>query len=156
MSITAEHPAAPAQQTTAQGSAARNMEVMQEVYAAFTRGDVETAAGYWRDDCTHFYPGHSPLAGAHRGIESALGFAGRMFEITEGQIEMTILDLGASEAAAYARVHTAYRKGDLHLEMMFVNISTIVDGQIQDFWTLPEDQYAVDEFWHAALAAEAA
>lgn len=137
-------------------SAAENLKVMQQVYDAFLIGDVDRAATFWNEDCTHFYPGTSPLAGAHSGIESALGFAGKMFEITQGRISMTILDLGASDEAAYARVHTEYRTDTQRLEMMFVNISTIVNGKIQDFWTLPEDQYAVDAFWNAALAEQAA
>jgi uncharacterized protein len=124
-----------------------NVELMRNVYDAFTKGDVQTAAGYWTEDCVHYYPGRSVLAGAHAGIDSALEFAGRMFELTGGRIEMEILDIGASDDRAFAVVNTRYAKDDKTLEMRFINVSAITDGKISAFWTYPDDQYAVDEFW---------
>lgn len=133
-----------------------NAQLMRDVYAAFTVGDVQRAASYWTPDCIHHYPGRSPLAGSHEGIESALAFAGRMFELTHGGIEMEILDIGASDAYSYALVRTVYRLGERVLEMPFVNVSRIVDGKIAEFWTYPDDQNSIDEFWEYAIAANAA
>jgi ketosteroid isomerase-like protein len=125
-----------------------NVELMRNVYDAFTKGDVETAASYWTPDCVHYYPGHSPLSGEHRGVESAIAFAGQMFEMTQGQIEMEVLDIGASDDHAFAVLNTKYnRPGKGPLEMRFVNVAAIRNGKIASFWTYPDDQYAIDEFW---------
>jgi ketosteroid isomerase-like protein len=124
-----------------------NVVLMTKVYEAFTRGDVAGAAVYWTDDCTHYYPGRSPLAGSHQGIESANAFAGKMFELTKGRIRMEIEEVGASENYAFALVHTKYERDDRKLDMRFVNIARIQDGKIAEFWTYPDDQYATDEFW---------
>jgi ketosteroid isomerase-like protein len=125
-----------------------NVQLMKNVYDAFTVGDVQTAAGYWTEDCVHHYPGRSQLAGSHRGVESALKFAGKMFELCQGNIQMEILDIGASDDYAFALVRTSYARGGKSLkDMPFVNISRIEDGKIAEFWTYPDDQYAVDEFW---------
>lgn len=124
-----------------------NVVLMKKVYEAFTRGDVEGAAAYWTDDCVHHYPGRSPLAGSHQGIESANEFAGKMFEITRGRIRMEIEEVGASEHYAFALVQTDYERDDRKLSMRFVNIAQIKDGKIAEFWTYPDDQYATDEFW---------
>jgi uncharacterized protein len=126
-----------------------NVELMRSVYDAFTKGDVETAASYWTPDCVHYYPGHSVLSGAHEGVQSAIEFAGKMFELTHGQIQMEVLDIGASDEHAFAVLNTKYAKGDRHLEMRFVNVAAIRGGKIASFWTYPDDQYAIDEFWNA-------
>ena len=124
-----------------------NIELMSQVYAAFTRGDLEAASSFWTEDCTHHYPGRSPLSGSHQGIESAVSFATKMFELTQGRIEMAIQEIGASDNYAFALVDTKYERDGKKLHMPFVNVSRIKDGKISEFWTYPADQYAIDEFW---------
>lgn len=124
-----------------------NARVMEEVYAAFTVGDVQKAAGHWTKDCVHHYPGKSELSGSHEGLESALAFAGRMFELCQGQIQMEIKEIGASDTMAFATVYTRYERNGKKLGMPFINVARMQDGLIAEFWTYPDDQYAVDEFW---------
>lgn len=124
-----------------------NAVLMSEVYDAFTRGDLEAASSYWTDDCVHHYPGRSPLSGSHQGIDSALSFATKMFELTQGRIQMEIEEIGASDNYAFAVVNTRYERDGKKLEMQFVNVSRIKGGKVAEFWTYPDDQYAIDEFW---------
>jgi hypothetical protein len=124
-----------------------NVTLMKNVYDAFTTGDLARAGSYWTEDCVHHYPGRSQLAGTHHGIDQATAFASRMFELTGGNIRMEVRDIGASDDRAFAVVHTRYGRDDKSLEMSFVNVAEVRDGRIAEFWTLPEDQYAVDEFW---------
>lgn len=124
-----------------------NVQLMRDVYAAFAVGDVETAASYWTKDATHHYPGRSIMAGSHAGLDNALAFAGRMFELTEGRLTMEVLDIAGSDEYVYARVFTTYAMGDKKLDMPFINIMRVENGKVAEFWTYPHDQYAVDEFW---------
>ena len=124
-----------------------NAELMSQVYDAFTRGDLEAASAYWTDDCVHHYPGRSALSGSHQGLESATEFASKMFELTQGRIQMEIHEIGASDNHAFALVNTKYEREGKKLEMQFVNVTRIQDGKIAEFWTYPDDQYAIDEFW---------
>lgn len=126
-----------------------NITLMRAVYEAFGAGDVQHAATYWKQDCVHHYPGRSHLAGSHKGLDETLAFAGRLFELTGGRLGMSIVDMGASDTRAYATVHTSYERAGRRLEMPFLNVMRIADGQIAEFWTYPDDQYAVDEFWAA-------
>jgi len=128
-------------------SAQTNLELMKKVYAAFGTGDVDTAGSYWKADAVHHYPGRSVLAGEHRGVADSIAFANKMFELTNGQLSMDVVDLAASETHAYATLQTTYQRGENKLDMRFVNLVRIEDDLIAEFWTLPEDQYAVDEFW---------
>ena len=124
-----------------------NAALLRKVYDAFGVGDVETAGRYWTEDAVHHYPGRSRLAGSHKGLAETTAFAQQMFELTEGNIGMEVLDISASDHYAYALVRTRYQRGDVVLEMPFVNVMRIEDGLIAEFWTYPQDQYAVDEFW---------
>jgi ketosteroid isomerase-like protein len=124
-----------------------NAQLMEKVYAAFGAGDTAKAATYWTEDAVHHYPGRNALAGSHRGLDETTAFATKMFELTNGRIRMQVVDIGASDDYAYARVQTQYERDGKSLDMPFVNIMRITDGKISEFWTYPDDQHAVDEFW---------
>jgi hypothetical protein len=122
---------------------------MQKVYAAFGVGDVDTAGSYWTEDAVHHYPGHSPLSGEHKGLAESISFANKIFELTDGNLSMDVLEIGASDNHAFALLHTRYERKGRVLEMPFVNVARIEGGLIAEFWTYPNDVYATDEFWNA-------
>jgi len=124
-----------------------NVELLRKVYDAFGVGDLATASSFWTDDCMHHYPGKSVLAGSHKGLDETTAFAMKMFELTGGRIAMETLDIGASDDYAFALVRTRYERDGKVLDMPFVNVARISDGKIAEFWTYPNDQYAIDEFW---------
>lgn len=126
-----------------------NVALMEKVYASFGGGDVETAGTYWTEDAVHHYPGTSPLSGDHKGLEETTKFANTMFELTGGNLHMEVKEIGASDNHAFALLHTRYERKGLVLEMPFVNVARIEGGKIAEFWTYPDDVYAVDEFWNA-------
>jgi ketosteroid isomerase-like protein len=125
-----------------------NVTLMQQVYAAFGTGDVETAGAYWTEDAVHHYPGRGPLAGEHHGLKASTEFANKMWELTNGNLKMDVLEIGASDNHAFALVQTRYERKGHVLEMPFVNVARIRDGKIAEFWTYPDDVYATDEFWN--------
>jgi ketosteroid isomerase-like protein len=126
-----------------------NIELMRKVYSAFGIGDVETAGSYWTDEAVHHYPGHSPLSGEHKGLAESIQFANKIFELTEGRLRMDVLEIGASDNHAFALLHTRYERKGRVLEMPFVNVARIENGKIAEFWTYPNDVYAIDKFWNS-------
>ena len=126
-----------------------NVQLMEKVYAAFGVGDVETAGTYWHEDSVHHYPGRNPLSGKHVGIEESTSFANKMWELTNGNLRMDVLEIGGSDNYAFAVLATHYERKGLSLDMPFINVAKIVDGKIKEFWTYPNDVYALDEFWNA-------
>jgi ketosteroid isomerase-like protein len=125
-----------------------NVMLMRNVYAAFGTGDVDTAGTYWTEDAVHHYPGRNPLSGEHHGLADSTAFANKMWELTDGNIKMDVLEIGASDNHAFALLQTRYERKGHVLEMPFVNIARIEDGKIAEFWTYPDDVYATDEFWN--------
>jgi ketosteroid isomerase-like protein len=126
-----------------------NIQLMEKVYAAFGVGDVETAGTYWHEDSVHHYPGKNPLSGEHVGIEDSTAFANKMWELTNGNLRMEVKEVGGSDNYAFAVLETHYERKGLVLDMPFINVALIVDGKIKEFWTYPNDVYALDEFWNA-------
>jgi ketosteroid isomerase-like protein len=126
-----------------------NIQLMEKVYASFGSGDVETAGTYWHEDSVHHYPGRNPLSGEHVGIKDSTAFANKMWELTNGNLRMEVKEIGASDNHAFAILQTHYERKGLVLDMAFINVALIVDGKIKEFWTYPNDVYAVDEFWNA-------
>jgi ketosteroid isomerase-like protein len=126
-----------------------NVQLMEKVYAAFGVGDVETAGTYWHEDSVHHYPGRNPLSGEHVGIADSTAFANKMWELTNGNLRMEVKEIGGSDNFAFAVLETHYERKGLVLEMPFINVALIVDGRIKEFWTYPNDVYALDEFWNA-------
>jgi ketosteroid isomerase-like protein len=133
-----------------------NVQLMKAVYAAFTTGDLARAGSYWTPDAVHHYPGRSPLSGTHKGLAEATAFATKMYELTGGNVRTDVLDIGASDTYAFAVLHTRYQRGDRSIEMPFINVARVEGGKIAEFWTYPDDQYAIDEFWNAAVEDGAA
>ncbi|HEX5402936.1 MAG TPA: nuclear transport factor 2 family protein [Pseudonocardiaceae bacterium] len=127
----------------------RNVELMHKVYAAFGTGDVDTAGSYWTEDAVHHYPGHNPLSGEHHGLAESIAFAKQMFELTQGKLHMETVEIGASENHAFALLRTHYERNGRVLDMPFINVARIENGRIAEFWTYPNDVYAMDEFWNS-------
>ena len=126
-----------------------NVQLMEKVYAAFGTGAVETAGTYWHEDSVHHYPGKNPLSGEHVGIKDSTAFANKMWELTNGNLRMEVKEVGGSDNYAFAVLETHYERKGLVLDMAFINVALIVDGLIKEFWTYPNDVYALDEFWNA-------
>lgn len=125
-----------------------NITLLRKVYDAFGVGDVDTAGSYWNEDAVHHYPGRNPLSGEHHGLAESTAFANKMWELTEGNLKMQVLEIGASDNHAFALLQTRYERKGHVLEMPFVNVARIENGKISEFWTYPEDLYATDEFWN--------
>lgn len=51
-----------------------NLELTKQAYAAFSKGDVDTALANLADDIEWVVPGNSTLSGTYRGKDEVLGF----------------------------------------------------------------------------------
>ena len=55
-----------------------NEDVVREGFAAFGRGDTDALQQYFAPDIRWHFPGRSPLAGDHNGIDEVIGFIGQL------------------------------------------------------------------------------
>jgi ketosteroid isomerase-like protein len=74
-----------------------NEELVRRGYNAFARGDMDTSASCSTQGIVWHFPGRSPLAGDHRGVDAVLGFFGRTMELTAGTFRAELHDVVADD-----------------------------------------------------------
>ena len=63
-----------------------NVERVWELFAAFNVGDLERAAALAHPDLVYFFPGRSPLAWDHHGVEGYARVLETAKRLTDGTI----------------------------------------------------------------------
>ena len=69
------------------GMAHPNEELIRRGFEAFSKGDMETLRNeIFASDVKYHVPGKSPISGDYDGIDAVLGFFGKIFELTGGDV----------------------------------------------------------------------
>jgi ketosteroid isomerase-like protein len=126
-----------------------NVARVRDAYAAFAKGDLNTALTDLADDAVFHFTGEGPLSGDHKGraaIEKAL--IGN-FELTGGTQKLDISGVFADDRrAAVVLRERATRNDGATLDIEEVHILAFdADGKITDLWDLPTDPDVHDRFF---------
>ena len=125
-----------------------NSERLAEAMAAVTRGDVEGFADILlADDIVWHWPGRSSVAGDYRGRDEVIGLIRGFHSLTGGRLRVEPVDIleGAEYLMSFTHV-TADQEGS-HLDVMMADAMRFGDdGRVVEYWTLSNDQAAVDAF----------
>jgi ketosteroid isomerase-like protein len=119
-----------------------------EAMAAFSRNDVDRFGEILlADDVVWYWSGRSSVSGVYRGREAALGLVRGFREMTRNQLLVEPLDVLEGERFLMSFTHvTADREGQ-HLDVIMADAMRFGDdGRVVEFWTLSNDQEAVDRF----------
>jgi len=82
-------------------------------YAAFNAGDAQTLREVLTRDVVQHVPGNGPLAGTYKGVDSVLGYYGRIGELTGGTFRANLIEVHGDGQGHVTAVHqiTATRNG---------------------------------------------
>lgn len=69
------------------------MTLVRRGYAAFNTGDVDTLRTILAADVVQHVPGTGPLAGTYKGLDSVLGYYGKLAELTGGTFRAHLVDV---------------------------------------------------------------
>jgi hypothetical protein len=119
-----------------------------EAMGLISRGEVERFGEVLlADDVLWHWPGRSSVAGDYRGREAALGLLRGFHELTGNRLHVEPLDVLEGEDHLMSFTHiTADREGE-HLDVIMADAMRFgPDGRVVEFWTLSNDQAAVDTF----------
>ena len=119
-----------------------------EAMALISRGDVERFGEVLlADDVVCHWPGRSSVSGEYRGRAAAQGLFGGFGQLTGGRLNVESLDVLEGEDHLMSFTHvTAVREGD-ELDVIMADAMRFgPDGRVVEFWTLSNDQEAVDRF----------
>ena len=121
---------------------------LAEAMGMISRGDVERFGDVLlADDVVWHWPGRSSVSGDYHGREAALGLLRGFLQLTGNQLQVEPVDIleGDDHLMSFTHV-TAEREGD-HLDVMMADAMRFGDdGRVVEFWTLSNDQAAVDAF----------
>ena len=121
---------------------------LAEAMSAFSSNDVERFGEILLDDeVVWYWSGRSSVSGEYRGRKAALGLLRGFRELTGNRLVVEPLDVIEGEQYLMSFTHvTAEREGQ-HLDVIMADAMRFgPGGRVVEFWTLSNDQKAVDAF----------
>jgi ketosteroid isomerase-like protein len=116
------------------------------VWQAVSDGNVDALAEICSEDLVWHAPGRGPRSGSYRGQEEVFSYLASIGEDAE-RFDSTLEDIlvGGERVCVLFRV-SGLRKGR-RLETGYALLFRIEGSRLAEVWSVPRDQYAVDEFW---------
>jgi len=125
-----------------------NAERLSEAMAAVSRGDVERFGEILlSDDVVWHWPGRSSVAGEYRGRQAAIDLIRGFNTLTQGRLRVEPVDILEGRNYLMSFTHVTADQEGRHLDVMMADAMRFgPDGRVEEFWTLSNDQAAVDSF----------
>lgn len=109
---------------------------------------VETVRACLHGDARWVLPGHSPIAGDHRGPDAIVNdFLAKLGPLSGGTFRARLIDVAVGADHVVAVQHATAEHGDKRLDITGCQLMTIEDGRIASVRGHYSDQYALDAFW---------
>ena len=124
-----------------------NLEIARAGYEAFASGDLAAVSDLFSDDIVWHSGGSNVLTGDYKGKEAVLGFFGLLMQESGGSFTNEIHDMLANDEHGVALVTMSATRDGKSFEGNVVHIFHMSDGNMTEFWAIPEDQSGYDEFW---------
>ena len=127
---------------------ASKAETLGAAMAAVSRGEVDRFGDILLDDdIVWHWPGRSSMAGDYMGREAALGLISGFHRLTGGRLQVEPVDILEGEEFLMAFTHITAEQDDRTLDVMMADAMRFgSDGRVVEYWTLSNDQAAVDAF----------
>jgi ketosteroid isomerase-like protein len=121
---------------------------LAEAMSVISQGDIERFGDILlADDVTWHWPGRSSVSGDYRGREAVLELLSGFHRLTGNRLNVQPIDILEGDEHLMSFTHvTAEREGD-HLDVMMADAMRFgPDGRVVEYWTLSNNQAAVDAF----------
>ena len=127
---------------------ASKAETLGRAMAAVSRGDVqEFGEILLSDDVVWHWPGRSSVAGEYRGREAAVGLIRGFGELTQGRLRVEPVEILEGRDYLMSFTHVTAEQEGRTLDVMMADAMRFgADGRVAEYWTLSNDQAAVDAF----------
>jgi ketosteroid isomerase-like protein len=127
----------------------KKAERQAEAMALVSRGDVDAFGDVLlADDVVWHWPGRSSVSGDYRGRAAALDLLRGFHRLTANRLQVVPLDIleGKDHLMSFTHV-TAESEGGGQLDVVMADAMHFDDsGRVVEYWTLSNDQTAVDAF----------
>ena len=124
------------------------MTLVRRGYAAFNTGDIATLTAILSHDVIQHVPGTSQISGSYKGIESVLGYYGKLAELTDGTFRADLISVFGDGQGHVSAVHqiTATRNGTTRVSRGGI-LFTFLGERATDLLELHEDLAGDDAFF---------
>jgi ketosteroid isomerase-like protein len=123
-------------------------ETLGQAMAAVSRGEVDRFGDILlSDNVVWHWPGASSVAGDYRGRTAALDLIRGFHRLTGGRLNVEPVDVLEGDDHLMSFTHITAEKEGQRLDVMMADAMRFgPDGRVEEYWTLSNDQKAVDEF----------
>jgi hypothetical protein len=127
---------------------ASKADTLGEAMAAVSRGEIDRFGDILLDDeILWHWPGRSSMAGDYVGRDAALGLIRGFHRLTGGRLQVQPVDILEGDDYLMAFTHITAEQDDRTLDVMMADAMRFgSDGRVVEYWTLSNDQAAVDSF----------
>jgi uncharacterized protein len=108
-----------------------NKQLVQRMYDAFNRGDIDTVLANMTDDITWYMPGPAPFAGHRAGRDEVRKFfaeAAGATQMDEFDVDELLAD--GDRVVALGRQRATVRETGRHFESRWAHVYTIRTGKV--------------------------
>ena len=127
---------------------ASKAETLGQAMAAVSRGEIDRFGEILlADDVVWHWPGASSVAGDYRGRAAALDLIRGFHRLTGGRLTVEPVDILEGRDHLMSFTHITAEKEGQRLDVMMADAMRFTaDGRVEEYWTLSNDQKAVDDF----------
>lgn len=121
---------------------------LTDAMVAFSQNDVDRFGDLLlAEDVVWHWSGQSSVSGTYRGRAAALGLLQGFRELTANELTVEPLDILEGDEFLMSFTHVTAKKRDVELDVIMADAMRFgADGRVVEFWTLSNDQAAVDSF----------
>lgn len=121
---------------------------LMEAMALMGQGDVERfAETLLADDVVWHWPGRSSVSGDYHGRAEAVRLLRGFIDLTRNRLELEPLDILEGDHHLMSFTHVTATTDAQQLDVVMADAMRFGDdGRVVEFWTLSNDQAAVDTF----------
>src|SRR5258708_69062 len=113
----------------------------------YAGGDQTPVTAMLTEDVTWHVPGHSAIAGEHRGRDEVLRHFARRRELAEATFHIDVRGVLADDQRAVILASGEVEHGGETSTWGTVGIFRLAGGRIAECWVVPYDQLAFDRIW---------
>jgi ketosteroid isomerase-like protein len=123
-------------------------ERLARAMALISQGDVEGfGETLLAENVTWHWSGQSSVSGTYVGREAALGLLRGFTELTQNRLRVEPLEILEGENYLMSFTHVRADKEGAQLDVVMADAMRFgPSGKVEEFWTLSNDQSAVDAF----------
>jgi ketosteroid isomerase-like protein len=125
-----------------------NSERLRQAMEAVSRGDVDGFGDILlADDVVWHWPGRSSVSGDYRGRDEVLGLIRGFHQMTQNTLRIEPLDILEGRDYVMSFTRATADQGDRRFDGVMADAMRFNDeGRVEEFWTLSNEQEALDEF----------